>query len=118
MAAGNHDCISICACCTQWFVLSVAATMSMSSQAPHSISQMFMHILTKHGNRPPRPGKHTKRADILLGQGILNGRDEQAGEGGDAGRFDGCAHGIFGLVGAFYLVLVDVRHVWTSQERV
>ena len=75
---------------------------------------------TKHSNRPPRPSKHSHRPNILLRQGILDGGDEEAGDGGDGRHFDGGTDGVFGLVEALYLVLVHfhVRHVGGDIEGV
>ena len=40
----------------------------------------------------------------MLGEGILDSGDEEAGDGGDAGGFDSLAHRVFGLVDLFCLV--------------
>lgn len=41
---------------------------------------------------------------VLLGQGVLDGRDEKTGAGGDHGGLDGGAQGILGAVWLFLLL--------------
>lgn len=63
---------------------------------------------TKHRYRAARSCEDAKSTHILLGEGVLDCRDESAGARGDQCGLDRSANGIFGLIEALLLVLIGV----------
>ena len=90
----------------------MAAIRQCQSLAQSSIRQnrpalhfvlVWVERYTEHRNRPSRPREDSPSADILFGEGVLDGGDEEAGDGGYACGFDGGTDGVLGLVGGFFV---------------